>query len=545
MHAASPPYSVDEFMVCERGAPSVDGGPMTVRRARTVEAGARGEGMPYRIDRDRVRACRGPGRRAPIAGASVLVFGLGLLWCGPANAEEWRVFGARYQGMGGAGVAIAEGAAAAHWNPAALAFEPRLFEIEIPLGVSASTEGDLLENAARLDDFIDRTGFDDTLDKIRDGEQLSDAELGDTVRLVTDILPAFERRGQGIVARADAGLTLRSGQWVITSRATALAGGDPIVDTVNLGFASGLDVRLASLVGPGADRSAEFANPGSQSLADLVAAGPAGLTQAQAEELVLQAERAGVDTSSPSVRSIVSRLSSGSAVDAVNQTGATITGLYTKEIGVASGVKLTDRLALGANIRYVHGTTIAKTIRVDSDESNSIGTENRRRTRSMVIDVGFLYELSSGTRIGISGRNLNEPKFKSRGARPFVLKPQIRAGAAVELSPYWHIAVDLDLTENGAETIGGFESRQLAIGTEYRFHLIERSVALRAGVHRNLASGPNREVAVTLGLGLQSGSFQFDLAYSSALERRRFEVIEKHIPRRVDIAATLRYVREF
>ena len=39
-----------------------------------------------------------------------------------ARAEEWSFVGARYQGMGGAGVAVVDDEQASYWNPGALAF---------------------------------------------------------------------------------------------------------------------------------------------------------------------------------------------------------------------------------------------------------------------------------------------------------------------------------------------------------------------------------------------------------------------------------------
>ncbi len=478
-----------------------------------------------------------------------LLCGVAPLFAGTeARAEEWRVIGARYQGMAGAGVAVADGAAAAYWNPGALAFVPELLEVDVPVGISAAAEGDLLENAAQLVDFLDRTDFEDTVDKIRDGRELSGQELADTTRLLARVLPGFSERGQGAVVTGDVGLLLRRGRVVLTTRGGALAGLDPVVDTRNLRFGdspSDLSVDLSRLVGVGADRSAEFQNPGSQSLADALAAGAAGLDQLQAEEFVFRAEQAGLDTSDSSVRDVVSGLTSAGVTDQINDTGAVVRGIYTKEVGLASGVQLTEQLGLGAHLRYVHATTLYKELRVETSDSNSIGTENRRRGEAVAIDVGLLYQFRDWIRFGITGRNLNRPAFKTRGPHPFELKPQVRAGAALELSPRWRIAFDLDLTENRFETIPGFESRQLAVGMEYRSRFVGRSVDLRVGVHRNLASGPNSDIAVTAGIGIYAGSFRFDLSVGSALDRRRFEEIEKHLPRRIDVASSIRYVTEF
>ena len=56
---------------------------------------------------------------AAISVGVALAFGLGL---GTARAEQWSFVGTRYQGMGGAGVAVADDSQAAYWNPGALGF---------------------------------------------------------------------------------------------------------------------------------------------------------------------------------------------------------------------------------------------------------------------------------------------------------------------------------------------------------------------------------------------------------------------------------------
>jgi len=514
--------------------------------SRTRPSGA-ATSQPVAAPRARGRSRRVSKRGRRRVGGIACVLGA-FLAAPESHAEEWRVIGSRYEGMAGAGVAVADGAAAAYWNPGALAFVPELFEVDVPIGLSAAAEGDLLENAARLVDFIERTDFDDTVDKIRDSRQLTPDELANTTRLLTEVLPGFGKRGQGAIVTADAGFLLRRGSVVLTTRGGALAGLDPVVDTQNLRFGESdtdLSVDLARLVGAGIDRSAEFTNPASQSLADALAAGAAGLNQLQAEEFVFQAEQAGIDTANPGVRSIVTNLTSGGVGDRINDTGAIVRGIYTKEVGLASGIPLSEKLGLGAHIRYVHATTIYKELRVENDGSNSIETKNRRRGEALAIDVGVLYQFRDWIRFGVTGRNLNRPEFKTRGPHPFELKPQVRAGAALELSPRWKIAVDLDLTENRFETIPGFESRELAIGTEYRTRFIGRSVDIRAGLRRNLASGPNSDISATLGIGLYAGNFLFDLSLGSALDRRRFEEIEKDLPRRIDVSTAIRYITEF
>ena len=483
-----------------------------------------------------------------VRGALASCLGVGLvaltLGASDARAEEWRVIGSRFHGMGGAGVAVAEGAAAAYWNPGALGFSPPLLEVDVPLGLSAAAEGDLLPNTRDVLHFIERSGFEATFDKIEAGQQLTPEELSETLALVARELPGFADNGQGGVVTLDGGFMIRRGRWVLTSRASGLAGIDPVLDARGVAFGSELDVDLNRLVGPGADHSSEFTNPASQSLADAIASSAAGLTQAQAEEIVFRAEQAGIDTSNPGVRELVSQVTTSSLGGGLNQTGAVVRGLYTKEVGLASGIVLGDRLGVGVHVRHVHGTTVDTSILLAGSD-RSIGTEDRRRSTAIALDMGLLYEVQEGLRLGLAARNVNRPTFKTRGPHPFELKPQVRLGAALEVTSRLRVAADLDLTQNAFETIDGFESRMLAIGLEYRSRFLGHSVDLRAGVHRNTASGPNSDIAVTLGFGLYAGNFQLDLSLGSALERRRFDAIDTHVPHRLDVATSIRWVTEF
>jgi len=152
---------------------------------------------------------------------------------------------------------------------------------------------------------------------------------------------------------------------------------------------------------------------------------------------------------------------------------------------------------------------------------------------------------ASFPRVGLTARHLNTPTFPTRGGTAIRLRPQLRSGAALQLSPYWVVAVDLDLTRNKFETIDGLASRVLAIGSEYRASVLGHGVDLRVGAHRNLSRGPNRDVVITLGAGVYFGNFRFDLAGSSGLDRERFQDLGRTLPRRLDVSTSLRWTTEF
>src|SRR4029077_18880439 len=111
---------------------------------------------------------------------------------GLAYAEEWQVVGARYQALGGAGVAIAFEADAADWNPGTLALASRTEEVSLRGGVALAAEGDFLDHAGRIVDFVDQTRIDSSIRKLRDGGSLNEGELRNALVLFVDQAPKLQ-----------------------------------------------------------------------------------------------------------------------------------------------------------------------------------------------------------------------------------------------------------------------------------------------------------------------------------------------------------------
>ncbi|HVC08587.1 MAG TPA: conjugal transfer protein TraF [Elusimicrobiota bacterium] len=68
----------------------------------------------------------------------------------PALAVEWQSFGPRAMGMGGAGVALAQGPVASYWNPAGLGQVENPSGFELPVGAQASINGSLIQGVKDL-----------------------------------------------------------------------------------------------------------------------------------------------------------------------------------------------------------------------------------------------------------------------------------------------------------------------------------------------------------------------------------------------------------
>ncbi|OGS40030.1 MAG: hypothetical protein A3J82_06995 [Elusimicrobia bacterium RIFOXYA2_FULL_69_6] len=81
------------------------------------------------------------------------VVALSLLSAQAGFATEWHVLGARAMGMGGTGVAVAEGPVGSYWNPASLGRKESPSGVQVPADMHAELTGQFLEGANDLHDI--------------------------------------------------------------------------------------------------------------------------------------------------------------------------------------------------------------------------------------------------------------------------------------------------------------------------------------------------------------------------------------------------------
>ena len=477
--------------------------------------------------------------------------------------------------MGGAGVAVADDSYAAYWNPAALAFQDKTPpDGVLPAGGHLSIEGDLLRDANRIDDFIRANLVSTlTLPKIAVGLQLTSAtDLRNALTLTTQLLPTLDREGDGIRFNTGIGLMGRGRRFALSGIGFGQYAADPVLDLQNLSFnnnTTSAAQRVSNLFLPGAvDRSGAFTNPASQGLANTIAAiftaaGIGAPAQNQAEELIFQAELAGVNTGDPRSQQILTSIASATANGTGdlqnNNTGVLIRGAMTAEVGLSYGhpIKLPaplldHKLGIGGSLKYIYGTTFSRFRRYDDIDPAEVvddlnGSKNSKTSHNVGIDLGILYKPTDSLRVGLVGRNLNNPSFARVGASDFVLARQIRGGAAFNLTERWILAGDIDLLENKSENLSGFRSRLASAGTEYVQPLGPLSVALRGGVYSNLGSGAEKDLAITLGLGFEVAGFSLNLAAGGTPSTREVETGSNpdELPSRADVSASLRWAGSF
>jgi hypothetical protein len=233
-------------------------------------------------------------------------------------------------------------------------------------------------------------------------------------------------------------------------------------------------------------------------------------------------------------------------IDTTNNTQATIAnnksalivkGAQILEFGAGYGHELpfAPGLFIGGNLKYMRaqvGYSDYFIVANSNNSSNVLQTLKNTSVKSsnVGVDAGALWDVDKSIdgapwspRVGVTGRNLNNPKFTQPAAAAadgvngkYAVNPQARLGLAVSPLHFWNIAADLDLTRNLTK-IDNIASRQLGVGTEVNvFNRTWIDIPLRLGLARNLETGTNM---LTLGAGFNFLHLMIDLAGEASGKR--------------------------
>lgn len=490
-----------------------------------------------------------------------------------SRAEEWSFVGARYQGMGGAGVAVVDDEHASYWNPGALAFN-KSYGVALPVGAYVSAEGSALEDVDRVSEYLDDLAngeLDQLLDDLEAGNDLNPQQLGTVLRLAAEELPRIDESGKGVVAGIDASLLLRYQNFALSGIGTSHFAADPVYDRENLSVSDLTgDQAVDALIDPltAADRYAPGSEPAlvGQLEALFVAAG-SGAPNLQAEELVFLAEQAGTNVNDSTVAQAILAIASDTintpdATFANNRSGAFVRGLAIEQIGFGYAHPLLEnRIGIGGNLKYMMGTTFNKYLRYDevdgvSDLTKALKDSDRREiTHTASLDLGIVVKPWDWLRLGLTARNVTRPEFdlardpsNPGGKDKLALDPQVRAGVALWVLPRWVVAFDADLTENESEILDGFASRIISLGTEWKIPVWKLGLALRGGAYLNTASEAQDldAVVLTAGLGLRIFDFNLDLAAGATPKTEKVAAADNQkIPSRANASMMISFRRNF
>lgn len=226
---------------------------------------------------------------------------------------------------------------------------------------------------------------------------------------------------------------------------------------------------------------------------------------------------------------------------------------YGHELPFAPGVFLGGNLkVLQAQVGYAdyqiftnnnNDSDILKTLKNGAKTSSNFG-----------VDLGALWDVNRTfenawwqPRVGLVGRNLNNPKFKLPATAvaagytgKYSVNPQLRMGASVSPFNWWHLATDLDLTRN-LTPVDGVASRQFGLGTEIDvFNRSWINIPLRFGLARNLAN-TGAGTMLTAGTGLNFLHLMLDVSgeYSPQTIQTQSQGKSEKIPKEFGVSVQL------
>lgn len=186
-------------------------------------------------------------------------------------------------------------------------------------------------------------------------------------------------------------------------------------------------------------------------------------------------------------------------------------GLEARQAGFSYAYAFADRtLAIGATAKIIQGAAYSNFTNIRGAEGDlelAADLGKAKISTAFGIDVGAIYRPSSWLRVGVVGKDLNQPTFDSPGGGEFKLLPQIRGGIAV--NPYSSLALtfDGDVTSNKT-LLPGVKSRVFSLGAEQT--LLSEFLSLRVGALKNVEDAKS-VVTPTAGLGIRVFTLRFDV----------------------------------
>ena len=133
-----------------------------------------------------------------------------------ASATEWQQLGPRALAMGGAGVAVPQGAQSAYWNPAQLGLSDNPSGVQIPLGAHMGITGPVLKGANDLNNLGNHCA----------GGGCTNAE-------VQNALNELNAPNDGVRGDAGLGAGFKMGKVNVFANNFAFVGAKPIIDMAN------------------------------------------------------------------------------------------------------------------------------------------------------------------------------------------------------------------------------------------------------------------------------------------------------------------------
>lgn len=485
----------------------------------------------------------------------LMFFALGLV--GPAFGAEFQPMGTL--GIGGAGVARTYDAYAPYWNPAGLAFNNLPFSSKINAGAGLRINSSMAEN-------VDRIGKLD-VNELKDlnivtGAVLTQAQIdqnrGFTNKAVqfVGVLNDLEHHDGTLSVNADAVLGFQYKHFAVGGFTTAELAAVPSTDTNRV--RPGGNVTLADFAGgigaaQNATRTAAFFTTPQY---DAIRAAFGNDQRAAEIANTLEAQLA---------VSNVTKLTPEQAKDALvhmgnaflnnqeslenNQSTLEYKGLILIDFPISYGHPIDlgrfGKLGIGGSFKVIQARAFIGESQIvklkDSGDIVKNMTDHYKDSTGVGIDLGALWKYSDWLSIGIVAKNLNSPEFdtpeitlpiKGKVQETIRVKPQVRAGMALEPLTWLTIAADLDLTENDTILVGK-TSRNIGGGLE--LHPLTW-LKLRAGAYKNLA---NTDVGIVGTAGFTIGTKWLNLDIDGAASPETGTYKESKYPKEARVQANI------
>ena len=184
--------------------------------------------------------------------------------------------------------------------------------------------------------------------------------------------------------------------------------------------------------------------------------------------------------------------------------GMGIRSLSVSQFGATVLHTITTGVSAGATVKFLRGTVRARQLDGSDDLSDLLDAgddlEGGEGQGTVDVDLGVLATVGA-LRIGVTGRNLREPRFAG-----WALSRQVRAGvafdgAAAGLRPVL-VSLDVDLRRYAAAT---GDRRVIAFGGEH--WLRPRRIAVRGGARFNTVGEHERTVTAGASVAVRPGRF--------------------------------------
>jgi F plasmid transfer operon, TraF, protein len=213
----------------------------------------------------------------------------------------------------------------------------------------------------------------------------------------------------------------------------------------------------------------------------------------------------------------------GGDLTSLNADYVSISGIAIIEAPISYGYAFdlgpAGKLGIGATAKYLYGEVASsphQSIFTDgttlsSKDVTSDLSKSRKGSSSFGIDLGLMWKpaLLIPVTVGLVGKNLNFPSFKSEFGERVVVDPQVRAGVDIDALSWLALTADIDVLSN-ATIVPGLRTQHFGGGIEIHPY---NCLKLRVGGYTDLAATTNGAVTGGLSLGSPWVYIDVDGAY--------------------------------